>query len=236
MHLTRAAIILLCLTAPAAMAQSTLFKCVDDKGVTYYGETMPAACAKKAVTEMTKQGNIVRKVDAPLTPEQRKVQDEERAKKAVDEKRVADQRQKDLATLGTYGSEREFDIIRDKDVAQLDARKKFLEARVVDADARLEKINNKLEFYKAGKSKASKEREIPPDLLAEHERAKSDRANLDIEIAAVEVDKKDIVARYNSEKERWKKLKAGMRPGTILDEHGNVLIEGPIIRRQAATR
>ena len=230
----------------SAQAQSTLFRCVDDKGVTHYGETMPAACAKKDVTEMSKQGRTIRKLDAPLTPEQQKAKAEADAKKRDDDKKVADQRQKDLALLGTYGAEREIDVIRDKDVAQLDGRRKFLDARVADVDARLEKVNNQMEFYVAGKSKSAKakdakdakdgkegksnEREVPPQLQADFDRAKSDRANLMLEMTRLEADKKAIIARYEGEKERFRRLKGGMRPGTVLDEQGNVLIEAPMPR------
>jgi hypothetical protein len=237
--------VLLC-TMASAHAQSTLFRCVDDKGVTHYGETMPAACAKKDVTEMSKQGRTIRKLDAPLTPEQQKAKAEAAAKKREDDKKVADQRQKDLALLGTYGAEREIDVIRDKDVAQLDGRRKFLDARVADADARLEKVNNQMEFYVAGKSKSAKakdakdakdgkegksnEREVPPQLQADFDRAKSDRTNLMLEMTRLDADKKAIIARYESEKERFRRLKGGMRPGTVLDEEGNVLIEAPMPR------
>ena len=237
--------VLLC-TMASAHAQSTLFRCVDDKGVTHYGETMPAACAKKDVTEMSKQGRTIRKLDAPLTPEQQKAKAEADAKKRDDDKKVADQRQKDLALLGTYGAEREIDVIRDKDVAQLDGRRKFLDARVADVDARLEKVNNQMEFYVAGKSKSAKakdakdakdgkegksnEREVPPQLQADFDRAKSDRANLMLEMTRLEADKKAIIARYEGEKERFRRLKGGMRPGTVLDEQGNVLIEAPMPR------
>jgi hypothetical protein len=231
-------------TMASAQAQSTLFRCVDDKGVTHYGETMPIACAKKDVTEMSKQGRTIRKLDAPLTPEQQKVKAEADAKKRDDDKKVADQRQKDLALLGTYGAEREIDVIRDKDVAQLDGRRKFLDARVADADARLEKVTNQMEFYVAGKSKSAKakdakdakdgkegksnEREVPPQLQADFDRVKSDRANLMLEMTRLDADKKAIIARYEGEKERFRRLKGGMRPGTVLDEQGNVLIEAPM--------
>ena len=79
------------LNTPAALAQSTLFKCTDDKGITHYGETMPAACAKKDITEMSKQGRTVRKLDAPLTPEQLKTRADEAQKKAVEDQKIADQ-------------------------------------------------------------------------------------------------------------------------------------------------
>jgi hypothetical protein len=248
MTLTRLSLPALLVCAASAttsvQAQSTLFRCVDDKGVTHYGETMPAACAKKDVTEMSKQGRTIRKLDAPLTPEQQKAKAEADAKQRENDKKVFDQKQKDLALLGTYGAEREIDVIRDKDVAQLDGRRKFLEARIADVDARLEKVTNQMEFYVAGKSKSAKakdakdskdskdgkssEREVPPQLQADFDRAKSDRANLQIEISRLEADKKQIVARYESEKDRFRRLKGGMRPGTVLDEQGNVLIEAPI--------
>ncbi len=224
--------------AGAASAQSTLFRCVDEKGVTHYGETMPAACAKKDVTEMSKQGRTLRKLDAPLTPEQQKAKAEADAKQRENDKKVFEQRQKDMALLGTYGAEREIDVIRDKDVAQFDQRKRFLEARIADVDARLEKVNNQMEFYVAGRSKTAKakeakegkstEREVPPQIQADFDRATSDRANLQQEITRLEADRKVVVARYETEKDRFRRLKGGMRPGTVLDDQGNVLIEAPM--------
>ncbi len=223
-----------------ALAQTTLFKCTDEKGVTHYGETMPTACAKKEVTELSKQGRTLRKLDAPLTPEQQKARQDADAKKTENEKRVADQRQKDMALLGTYSAERELDVLRDKDLAQLDQRRTFLEHRVGDVDVRLEKINNQMEFYIAGKSKTAKSkdgkeavREVPPQLQADFERATSDKTNLNLEIARLELDKNDTTARFDVEKDRFRRLKGGLRPGTILDDKGNVLIEAPMQRRVA---
>jgi Domain of unknown function (DUF4124) len=224
-------------------AQSTLFKCTDDKGITHYGETMPPQCAKKDITELNREGRAVRKLNAPLTPEQLKARDDANAKKAADEQKTSDQRQKDLALLGTYGAEREIDVLRDKDIAQIEQRRKFLEGRIVESDARVQKATNQMEFYIAGKSQAAKAkegkdgksnaREVPPQIQSEFDRAKNDRNNLDLEIARLDVDKKEIITKYNSEKERFRRLKGGLRPGTILDDKGNVLIDAPIPRRVA---
>jgi hypothetical protein len=228
------------LMAGAAEAQGTLFKCVDEKGVTHYGETMPPQCAKRDVNEINKQGRVLRKLDAPLTPEQQRARDEANAKKAEDDKKVFDQRQKDLALLGTYGAEKEINAVRDKDVAQIEQRRKFLEGRITEIDAKLVKINSEMEFYIAGKSKTAKARdgkevtrEIPPQLQADFDRARSDRSALQIDLTRLESDKKDIIARYEGEKDRFRRLKAGMRPGTILDDKGNVLIDAPLQRTPA---
>jgi hypothetical protein len=241
MAFSRLIALVLLSAATAASAQSTLFRCVDEKGVTHYGETMPAACAKKDVTELSKQGRTLRKLDAPLTPEQQKAKVEADAKQRENDKKVAQQKQKDLALLGTYGAEREIDLIRDKDVLQLDERKRFLDARIADVEARLEKVTNQMEFYIAGRRKPAKEKDakeakttepqVPAQLQADFDRVTNDRTNLQQEIARLEVDRRAVVARYETEKDRFRRLKGGMRVGTVLDEQGNVLIEAPIPKR-----
>ena len=241
MAFSRLIALVLLSAATAASAQSTLFRCVDEKGVTHYGETMPAACAKKDVTELSKQGRTLRKLDAPLTPEQQKAKVEADAKQRENDKKVAQQKQKDLALLGTYGAEREIDMIRDKDVLQFDQRKRFLDARIADVEARLEKVTNQMEFYIAGRRKPAKEKDakeakttepqVPAQLQADFDRVTNDRTNLQQEIARLEVDRRAVVARYETEKDRFRRLKGGMRVGTVLDEQGNVLIEAPIPKR-----
>jgi hypothetical protein len=208
--------------AVATMPAHALFKCVDEKGVTHYGDTMPPQCAKKAITEMSKQGSVIKQYDAPLTAEQLKVQDEERERRKEHEKKITEQRLKDHALIATYGSEREFDMARDKDLATLETRKKTLATRNEDLDANLTKLRNEMEFYKAGKSKASKNKEAPPQLAQDFNRASSDRANLDRELAKVDTDRAAVTARYDTEKSRWKKLKGGMPAGTLLDDKGDI--------------
>lgn len=214
-----------------------LYKCVDEKGVTHYGDTMPPQCSKKAITEMSQQGSVVKQYEAPLTPEQLKAQAEDRERRRDTDKRIAELKLKDNALLATYGSEREFDVARDKDLATLDARKKTLTSRNEDVDKQLAKYTNEMDFYKAGKSKSAKgkdgkegkdgkdakdTKEAPPQLVQDYNRAKNDRVTLDAEIAKIDGDRAAITARYDTEKIRWKKLKSGMQPGTLLDAKGEV--------------
>lgn len=221
----------LLLAAVAATPAHAVYKCVDEKGITHYGDTMPPQCAKKAITEMTKQGTVVKQYDAPLTPEQLRAQGEERERRREGEKKIAEQKLRDNALLATYGSEREFDVARDKDLAVLEARKKTLLSRNVDVDKQLAKTENEMEFYKAGKSKSGKPKDAkaeikevtaPPQLVQDYNRAKADRVGLNNEIAKIETDRTAVTARYDAEKLRWKKLKSGMPSGTLLDEKGEV--------------
>ena len=220
------------------LSAHAVFRCVDDKGNTVYGDTMPPQCAKKEVTEITSAGSVVRKIDAQLTPEQLKTREVERAKRGENLRLVADQKQRDLALLGTYGSEREFTASRNRDVAQLDGRIMTLQSRIIELDARVQKFAGEMEFYKAGQSKSnknSKPREAPPQLVSDLARAQTDRAAADTEIAQSEAEKKAVITRYDDEKIRWQRLKQGLVAGTVLDADGNVIITPNGDRKAAPT-
>lgn len=225
MNLSSNGLLVLCLCA--ALPAHAVFKCVDEKGVTHYGDTMPPQCEKKAVTEISKDGNVIRKYDAPLTPEQIKAREAERLKQTEMQQRTNAQRQKDLALLATYGSEREFDVSRDRDLLQLDGRVKTLKQRIAEVDVQITKFKKDMEFYesdgsKSGKSsKNAKVTEVPEHLTQGLARADADRAGLDEEMAKVERDKQAVTARYEANKVRWKQMKAGMPPGTLADTGGN---------------
>ena len=109
-------------TSASLSDAQTVYRCVDDKGVTHFGETMPAACAKKSVTEMSRTGRVIRQLDAPLTAEQQKAKEELAVKKREEDKLIGEQRMKDEALLSSYGVEREFDTLRNRDMAQIDGR------------------------------------------------------------------------------------------------------------------
>ena len=219
----------------AASPAHALFKCVDEKGVTYYGDTMPPQCAKKPVVEISPQGSVVRKFDAPLTPEQLKAIDDDKIRNKDKTDRMALQKRRDNALMSTYGAEREFDIARDKEIANLEARKKPLAARTVDVDKDLAKLNNDMEFYQAGKQKTAKSKEAPPQLARDHRRAAHEAESLRAEIEKIDKGKAEIRAHYDAEKAHWKQLKEGMLAGTLPDEQGNVAV-APEIRNQIVSQ
>lgn len=214
-----------------------MFRCVDDKGVTHFGETMPVACAKKPVTELNKTGRVVRELDAPLTAEQQKERAEKEAKQREIDKLIAEQRLKDEALLSSYGTEKEFDTLRARELAQIDLRQKALERRAADVQARVQKFEKEMEFYTAGRSKSSKGDAAPPaDLVNSLDRARADQKALQGEAQRLDKDRAATVQRYETERVRWRKLKTGMTPGTILDKDGNVVHAAPPRRAPAAPR
>jgi uncharacterized protein (DUF342 family) len=203
----RAAVAAFCI-ATAAAALSQTFKCVDDKGVTLYGDTMPPQCATKPITEMSEQGNVKKKYEGALTPEQIRAREKEIARKIEEDKLAAEQKRKDSALLATYGSEREIDITRERSLGQIDASVSSANQRIKEIDKQVEKLQNEMEFYKAGKSKKGPAKEPPIGLVNDLERTNNERTALEASIKKVEEEKAKMREKFEKDKVRWNELKA----------------------------
>lgn len=194
----------LALASPAFAA----YKCVDEKGVTHIGETPPDECAKVVMYEISRGGQVLRKIDPSLTAEQVKARKDEEERKLQADKQAAEQRRKDEALLNTYATEREIDITRDRNVEPINGRIKIARERIEAVDKRVVQIEEEMEFYKAGKSKAAKGRETPQNLVHDLERLKKEKATLEKSIVTSEKEIEALRAKYETDKKRWVALKA----------------------------
>lgn len=188
-------------------AISSTFKCVDDKGTTHYGDTMPPQCADKPFKEISGQGTVTKVHEGPLTPEQIKAREEELAKKVEEEKRQAEQKRKDAALLATYASEKEFDIFRDRTIEQINVRWNTASQRSKEIDTRLAKLNSEMEFYQEGKSKKNTTNEAPAQLVNELARTQNERKVVEDAMKKMQEEIKEINAKFDNDKARWKELK-----------------------------
>ena len=71
----------LLIAAVFAPAAGAAFKCVDEKGLTQFGDTPPAACAHVMMYEVSPNGAVVRRIEPTPTPEQLKTRQEELERK-----------------------------------------------------------------------------------------------------------------------------------------------------------
>ena len=194
----------LAFAAPAFAA----YKCVDEKGVTRIGETPPEECANVVMYEITKGGQVLRKIDPSLTEAQVKAKKDEEERKLQADRQAAEQRRKDEALLNTYASEREIDMTRDRNLEPINGRIKVARERIAAVDKRVLEIEEEMEFYKAGKSKAAKGRETPQNLVHDLERVKKEKVQLEKSIASSEKEIENLRAKYDTDKKRWLALKA----------------------------
>lgn len=192
----------------AATQAGAAFKCVDERGITHVGDTPPAGCAKVVMYEINSAGHVLRQIDPTLTPEQVKQKQIEDAKRREAEKIAAEQKRKDTTLLQTFSSEKEFDIVRDRNIEPLRARIRSAQDRIKAVDKRLSEIGEEEEFYKAGKKKGRKD-ETPKSLTDERERLKTEKATLNKGIADAEKEVEQIREKFAVDKRRWVALKSG---------------------------
>jgi chromosome segregation ATPase len=198
-------VVLALLFAPAAGAA---YKCVDENGVTQIGDTPPAACANVMMQEISSSGQVLRKIEPTPTPEQLKARLEEQSRKKEADKIAADQKRKDMALLSSFSAEREFDMTRDRNIEPLVGRIKNARERIDAIDKRIQELQDEMEFYKAGKSKASKGREAPMILVHQLERSQHEKEALEKSIVDQQRDIEVLKAKFDNDKKRWVALKS----------------------------
>ena len=207
-------LILAMLVAPQAHA---LYKCKDERGVTHIGDTPPAACANVMMYEVTRSGTILRKIDPTPTGDEIRARQEEAERQKEAAKAAAEQRRKDVALLATYGSEKEFDTSREMNLQPIEGRIRSAQERIAAVDKHQKELEAEMEFYAEGKSsKASrKAREAPPQLKADLERTRTEKASLAKSIESYHKEMKEIAERYEADKQRWLELKKLHREGKL---------------------
>jgi len=193
------------LSVPAHAA----FKCVDEAGRTHIGDTPPEQCAKVVMYEVTRSGQVLRTIQPSLTEDQVKARIEAEEKRKEADKAAFEQRRKDLALLATYSTEAEFDVARDRNIDPIKARIATAQERILQVDKRQKEVEEEMEFYKAGKTKTSKGREVPLVLTEEHARAQRELVALQSTIASSEKEMEQVKAKFDADKKRWAEIKGG---------------------------
>jgi hypothetical protein len=205
----RTLVLLAALAAPWAHAT---FKCVDEKGFTHIGDTPPPGCGNVVIYELSASGTVLKRIDPTPTADQLRARSEEIERAKVLGRKEDDQRRKDMALINTFSTEREFDVVRERNIEPLKSRIAMANDRIKAIDKRQREIEDELEFYKAGKSKA-KTKEAPPMLTGDLSRLKQERETLENSIANSEREIQSLKVKYDTDKRRWILLKAGTRPG-----------------------
>jgi hypothetical protein len=185
---------------PDAAGAARIFKWVDEKGVTHYGETIPPEYKNQAATEMSKHGITVRKVDSVATGVDQKKAAEEKAIKDREEKqRAFEQRRRDMALMNTYTSAREIDEHRERTLQLPMQTMKGLEPQLKRAQERLATLQSQAAaLAKKGKPTDIVEQEIA-DQKAELDSLKADMDRGQAQIEAIKV-------KFDADKKRFLEL------------------------------
>jgi len=188
-----------------AAASAKIFKWVDEKGITHYGESIPLEYKDQAATEMNKQGVTLRKLEAATKPAQQKPGDdqiarEKQEKEKQEKQRAFEQRRRDVALVNTYTSAREIDDVRDRTMQLPQQALRGFEPRLKKAQEKLGALQQQAATYtKAGKH-------VPENLAQDIEEHKIDADSLTAEIDRSQAQLQAIKDRYEADKRRYLEL------------------------------
>ncbi len=190
-----ACIALICLFASTPSLSKSI-KCVDSKGVTHYGDTIPPECANRSVTELDDNGLPMKENPASMTPDERRAMEVEVQKAAGEAQKARDQKRRDSALLSSYASEAEIDQAKERNVKQLSAALESAEAKLKIAKARLEQYN----------AQAGSNQPVPADLAQNIAATKKEVSDLEVERAQKKQDLEDMKAKFDADKKRYQEL------------------------------
>jgi hypothetical protein len=119
---------LLAVASPSAQAQ--IFSCKDAKGRTLTSDRPITECAG-AVRELREDGATRREIAAPLTPEQRRLKEQEDAKAQTLAQHKREQALRDKALLMAYSSLASLEQMRSRQLAELSVEIKAGQQRLI---------------------------------------------------------------------------------------------------------
>jgi uncharacterized membrane protein YdfJ with MMPL/SSD domain len=176
-----------------------LFKWVDEKGVTHYGEVIPPEYANKSRSELDKNGLVVKQEEV-LTPEQRRAKEEADAKKREDQQALAEQQLRDRTLINTYSNVNEIELARKRNLQQIDARINAISSSINATTAEVARLEKEANGY------TKSNRQIPVPLNSDLHAAREKLNNLNKNLERPVTERAAVNARYDADKARYMQL------------------------------
>ena len=189
-------------------AYAKMYKWVDSKGKTHYGDTIPPEYSNQGNVQLDKAGQVVNKTDAALTPAQIQARDEADAKAKQEKIDQVEVQRRDKALLATYTELKEIDANLQRNLGQIDVQIKSNELRINSVQGRLDSLKQQ----QAGFEK--RKQPVPPDVANAVKSGEAEIAHLRNNIAKLDQEKIAKRQRFSMDKARFRELK-GMPPEPV---------------------
>lgn len=204
--MARIVLVLVAVFAAWSAQAQQIIKCVGKDGKTYVGSTLSPQCAGQAVNEMNKQGQVVKRTEATLTPEQRAAKEAEerlmKEKEAEVARKEKEETRKNKALLSTYASEKDIEAARRQALADNEKAVVETQTKIAQIEKTGVTMRKELEFYQ-GKNKP------PANVMQAIQNNEIDLKAQQNLLAAKKKDVDVINARYDEDKRRYLELTKG---------------------------
>ena len=189
------------LAAPK-QAPPKLYRWVDSNGDVHYGDSVPAEYAELERQVLNEHGVTVGVLAAKKTEEELA---EERRQEELREAREM-QRRADQALLATYLTVAEIELHRDRRIELFQAQARVTELYLSNLRRRLDKLKEEASRYQPY-SQDPDAPMIDPDLTADIASTKETIVKHEENLRKFHEDEQNIVARFDGDIDRFKKLK-----------------------------
>jgi hypothetical protein len=183
--------------ALALPAQAKMYKWVDENGRVYYTDTPPPQIATRAVTELGKTGQAMRRTESI---DERRIREIEARRIAEQKKTAEEHARRDRALLATYTKESEIDLARDRALEHHKLAIKGAETRMKQVAAKAKDVLDKIGTYTKRRSA------IPPHLQNQLAATQKEADDLKKIIRINEEALTTVRSRYEADKARYREL------------------------------
>lgn len=184
--------------AGPAIAERLTYCCTDDAGHQVCSDMLPPQCYNKSYRELNSRGMTVRKVEPPLSAEQRARREADLEKKKEADKLAMEQKRKDTALLASYASEKDINYVRERSLNPHRDAIKELQGRLDAAQKKQKTLAREAEFYQ--------KKAMPADLQAAIRDNESDQKALQSLIENRQKEIASVNARYDEDLKRYQEL------------------------------
>jgi len=204
MNVLRTSILLIfCLMAGVAAAQAPkLYRWVDVDGIVHYGDSIPAEYSELERQVVNDHGITVGVMHAKKTPEQ--LAEDARLEELREEADL--QHRRDMALLATYLTIDEIEMHRDRRVELFEAQARVTELYLRNLQRRMKSLREEASKFRPY-SEDPDAPMIDPDLASDIATTKDTIARHQENLHQFQKDEQNIVARFDGDIDRFKKLK-----------------------------
>lgn len=191
-----------------------LYKWVDDKGVTHYGDAVPAEHSRLERKVLNEQGVAVKVLPREKTDDEIAAEAQQAAQKEAERQEELAQAERDRILLDTYLSIDEIIALRDRRVLALEAQIGVTRHYLKNLQAKWEDLEKEARRYNFPFREDS---ELPPlpDDIAQHliftEKAMAEHMQT---VRALKIEQKNIRDEFERDMERFRELTAGIQGHT----------------------
>ncbi|CAH1088900.1 DUF4124 domain-containing protein [Candidatus Nitrotoga sp. 1052] len=198
------ACLVLIVVAFSTTAEAKLYKWVDDKGVTHYGEVIPPEYTNKSNAQLSDKGRVIKRTEE-INNKERRANEEDEAKKRIDNEAKLEQSRKDKALQNTFSSEKEIDLARDRNLHQVESLISSIQSLQKTARENLKNYQQEAEERKrAGKK-------LHASLQADITESENKLAKLQLDLVKAQEKAAAVKASYEADKMRFRELSGGAK-------------------------